>query len=100
MMPMRLTRWEDEDGTLVKLLSSRSRVSMGDVEEMLRRTDDIAASPRPCDAQFTVTVLLPPAVRSQLQVAMETEGGHQQLVVVRAEKAVESWQVPPLINGK
>ena len=95
-----LIRREEEDGTLTNLLPSRSRVSRGVVTEMLRRTDAIATSPRPCDVQLTLTVVVLPAVRSQLHVAMETEGGHQQMVVVRAENSVESWQMPPLTNGK
>jgi hypothetical protein len=91
---------DDEDGTLVKLLPPRSRVSSGVVTEMLRRTDAITALPRPCEVQLTATVVLLSAVRSQLQVAMEMEGGHKQMVVVRSVKAVESWHVPPLTNDK
>ena len=99
-MPAPLIRRDEEDGTFVKLLPPRSRVSRGDVTDMLRRTEAIVVSPRPCDVQLTVTVVVLPAVRSQLHVAMETEGGHQQMVVVRAENSVESWQVPPMTNGK
>ena len=87
------TRRDEDDGILVKLLPPRSKVSSGVVMEMLMRTDAIVASPRPCEVQLTVTVLLlsPPGdVKSQLQVATETEGGHKQMVVVRSEKAVES----------
>ena len=101
LMPTSLIRREDEeDGTLVKLLPPRSRVSRGDVTEMLLRTDAIDASPRPCDVQLTVMVVVLPAVRSQLQVAMEAGSGHQQMAVVRAENSVESSQMPSLTKGK
>ena len=87
---MPLIRRDEEDGTLVKLLPSRSRVSRGDVTEMLRRTDSIPASPRPCDVQLTVMAVVLPAVRSQLHVAVEAEGGHQQMATAISFKTVPS----------
>ena len=62
----------------------------------------VISSPNPAEAHDTVTVLLLPVVRSQVQDEIEGAGGHKQIPVVRAEKAVasESPQTPPLMNGK
>jgi len=51
-------------------------------------------------AQVTVNVDVLPDVRSQVQGLIEVAGGHRQMAVVRAEKAVESLHVPSGTNVK
>ena len=54
----------------------------------------IVVSSKELPAQVTVNVDVLPDVRSQVHGLIEVAGGHKQMAVVRAEKAVESLHVP------
>ena len=95
-------RFEVVDGTLVNLFLLRIKVSIGVVTEIFRRTDTVAESPRLLASQVTVTVMLLPVDKSQVQGRMEVQPGQRQITVVKEEKVVASVspQTLPWMNDK
>lgn len=86
------------EGTLVKLLPLRMRVSSGVVGGPLRRISPRAALPSSAETHVTVTAVLSLPVESeQLHGEREGEGGQRHTAVVKAEKAMAS--ASPQIRG-
>ena len=68
--------------------------------EIELRIPSIVVSSIEFPAQVTVNVDVLPDVKSQVHGLIEVAGGHRQMAVVRAEKAVESLHVPSGTNVK
>ena len=82
-------------------LPLKSKVSTAyESGEMDVKIPSIVVSSIELPAQVTVNVDVLPDVRSQVHGLIEVAGGHRQMAVVRAEKAVESLHVPSGTNVK